>query len=64
MVENSKTKVMIYLINYLRQAFCKHEFVYEENYCESSDDMGGYRNGYKVNRTCKKCGWYKRYWKF
>ena len=55
---------MIYLINYIRQAFCKHEFVYEENYYETSDDMGGSRNGYKVNRTCKKCGWYKRYWKF
>jgi hypothetical protein len=55
---------MIHLINYLRQVFCKHEFVYEEQYCEHEDNSGTVRQGTKVNRTCKKCGWYKRYWKF
>jgi len=52
------------MINYIRQLFCIHEFVYEEQYCNHSDDLGGSRRGLKVNRTCNKCGWFKRYWKF
>ena len=52
------------IVNFIRQCFCKHEFEYEEVMYKSSNDMGGSREGIKVSRTCRKCGWHKAYWKF
>jgi len=53
-------KKMRYLINYLRQAFCKHDFEYHEK--EGVTDYKGV--GTKVYMRCKKCGYHQNHWKF
>lgn len=54
---------MRWLINYLRQCFCKHEFQKSETYAESVGDISSKR-GMKVSLYCPKCGYHKSFWKF
>lgn len=57
---------MRWLINYIRQCFCKHEFEKEE--IEVLPKNISLRNialyNIKVSMTCKKCGYHYRYYKF
>lgn len=53
------------IINYLRSLWCTHEFEYDEIHYQTfgyNDEI--IKQGMKVSRTCKKCGWHKSYWKF
>ncbi len=54
---------MRFLIWYIRSCFCEHKWDYDEHqvYLE-----GTFRDkqGIKVSRTCKICGWHRSYWKF
>lgn len=52
-----------WLVNYIRQCRCKHEWVKEEAVARYRDSFGGIRN-VRVVMTCKKCGWRKKYWKY
>ena len=53
------------IINYIRQIFCKHDFIVNEGYCESNNDITGWVcKGTKVYMRCKKCGWHTSHWKF
>ena len=56
---------MMHLIWYLRSAFCRHDWDYQESHMR---EYGNYssltREGIKVSATCKKCGWHRKYWKF
>lgn len=61
---NIKPTKMTYIINYIRRMFCKHEFQYDEKHSTHYIDDKITRQGTKVSRTCKKCGWHKSYWKF
>jgi hypothetical protein len=53
---------MRWLINYLRQVFCKHEWIISEGYVESPD--GWTKSGHKVYMRCTKCGYHQKHWKF
>ncbi len=55
---------MRWLINYIRQCFCKHELEFEECHAEFSNDMGAKRSGVKIAMLCTKCGYLKTKWKF
>jgi len=54
---------MRWLIEYIRSLFCKHDFEYENIEASSSSDFH-FREGVKVSRTCRKCGYHKSYWKY
>lgn len=54
---------MKWIINYLKQCFCKHEFRFEERQSKRATWYGE-REGLRVSRTCEKCGDHKSYWKF
>lgn len=54
---------MRFIINYLRQCFCKHQWKLEEKYI-SVRDLSGDKNSEKVSATCEKCCYHKSYWKF
>jgi len=57
---------MRWFINYLRQCFCKHKWVYEECDYKKYDAYGEevIFNNIKVSQTCKECGYHKSYFKF
>ncbi len=56
---------MRWLINYLRECFCKHDFEITQQKqmrawvkgWQKTDDI-------KVFYICKKCGYHKSWWKF
>mgnify|MGYP000967855646 FL=1 len=49
---------MRWLVNYLREAFCKHDFEYEEKYMVKGNGYGGVEySGEVVYKRCKKCGY-------
>lgn len=54
------------IILMIRQAFCKHNWEYEEQDYTARDSYTGrlLRSGIRVSCTCKECGWHKSYWKF
>ena len=52
------------LISWLRSCFCKHEFEYNEEKYTTKIEGDLIKEGLKVARTCKKCGWHKSYWKY
>jgi len=52
---------MITIINYIRQMFCKHDFLIEEGHVKSD---GFLKSGTKVYMRCKKCGWHTKHWKY
>ena len=55
---------MRWLVNYLRQCFCKHELEFEEGrYCGTEFGIVVEENTV-VSQTCKKCGYHKSYKKF
>lgn len=55
---------MRYIIDYIRQIFCKHDWLIEEMPCQITDYEGKImRTGEKVYMRCKKCGYHKRHWK-
>jgi len=51
------------IINFFRQCFCKHEFIYEEIFGRLEFPKT-IKEKTRISRTCKKCGWHKAYWKF
>ena len=53
---------MRYLIDYFRQAFCKHDWLIEEHKAESNIIF--HKEGVKVYMRCKTCGYYKSHWKY
>jgi len=55
---------MRWLINYVRQCFCKHDFKSEELWHSHTSDFGYSREGPKISLLCKKCGYHKSFWKF
>jgi hypothetical protein len=56
---------MRWLIDYLRQSFCKHEWLIEEEYFKETDTLFKKRyNIPKVYMRCKKCGYHKNHWKY
>lgn len=56
---------MRFIINYIRECFCNHDFKYDEEYCEELKYFQTIKtSGTKVSKTCKKCGYHKSYWKF
>ncbi len=52
------------LVNYLRQAFCPHVFIYAEAVCIEQTEGYETRRALKVSATCKACGYHRSYWKF
>ena len=59
------------LINWLRQVFCKHDWLVEEKnfrvqYMHPFDfqPVGDYSDQTRVSLTCKKCQWHKYYKKW
>lgn len=61
---------MVWLVNYLRQVFCKHEFKYEEKtYIVRpiyllNGMVGEKHTNTQVYQICMKCGYHKSYWKY
>jgi hypothetical protein len=61
---------MKWLIHYIRQCFCKHDFEKSEGQGQESawsyelDKSVITRSGTKVSLLCKKCGHHKSFWKF
>ena len=60
---------MRFLINYIRQCFCRHDFERSEyEYSDVERDINGLtkskRDGIKVSLICKKCSYYSSFWKF
>ena len=53
---------MIWLINYFRKCFCKHEFEKEEGWCKIYDVFEP-KEGVRVSLLCLKCGYHKSFWK-
>jgi len=51
------------IISYIMQILCKHDFLYEEKWCKFNRTFRS-KEGTKISRTCKKCGYHKTYWKF
>ena len=49
---------MRWLVNYLRQIFCQHDWYIEEWRMKTD-----FRQGQKVYMRCKKCGYHTRHWK-
>lgn len=60
-------KIMKALINYFREYFCKHQFEFEDYFIKGSfernDKIVEYSRGVKRFIYCKKCGYYKVFWK-
>lgn len=53
------------LFLYLRQCFCKHDFLANEKMVEERTDDGHvYARGIKVSIICKKCGYHNNFWKY
>lgn len=51
------------LVNYIRQIFCKHDWITDEGYTQS--ELGSMdRSGMKVYMRCKKCGYHQNHWKY
>jgi len=57
---------MRWLVNYIRQVFCKHEFIANEGYVKGGYDVifGQDKSGIKVSMICPKCGYHKNFWKY
>lgn len=54
---------MRWLINYIRQCFCKHDWHFEEAWYEVKGDFIGTKKDEKVYMRCKKCGYHQKHWK-
>ena len=52
---------MRFFIHYIRQCFCKHDFLIEEGRVSSD---GFSKQGIKVYMRCRKCGYHTKHWKF
>jgi C4-type Zn-finger protein len=55
---------MRWLINYLRECFCKHDFHVDEKKVNQYDGNIIEKSGIKVYLLCKKCGYHKNHWKY
>jgi hypothetical protein len=60
---------MKFIINYLRECFCKHDWKTEEKECtivtkNCFDDAIFSNKITRVSVTCTKCGYHKNYTKF
>jgi len=52
------------LINYFRQAFCKHDWIVEEVIVNEHQGIFNTRtNTIRVYMRCKKCGYHTKHWK-
>lgn len=52
------------IVNYLRQVFCKHDFIISEGKATTQNGFGNTKEGIKVYMICKKCGYHSNHWKF
>jgi hypothetical protein len=52
---------MRWLINYLRQCFCKHEFTRDQISVFNAYSNSNRPDYYEVHFECKKCGYHKKY---
>jgi hypothetical protein len=50
---------MKYIVNYIRQLFCKHDWLTEES--KVDHECG---TATRVYMRCKKCGYHQKHWKF
>ena len=50
---------MRFIVNYIRQVFCKHDWLIEEKFTDSN-----LKRGTKVYMRCKKCGYHQKHWKY
>lgn len=55
---------MRWLVNYIRQCFCKHDFQKNEGRYKVTGDYGSLKEGVKISLLCKKCGYHKSFWKY
>ena len=55
---------MIWLMNYFRQVFCKHEYTYDETEVTVTTSGYGKKQGLKISMLCKKCGYHRNTWKY
>jgi hypothetical protein len=55
---------MRWLINYLLECFCIHDFEITEQKFDIKDYYAGISNNTRVYMRCKKCGYHKKHWKF
>jgi RNase P subunit RPR2 len=53
-----------WLVNYVRQCLCKHEWEQEQSRAVSKGWLGNTYDSVRVSLTCTKCGWHRRYWKY
>lgn len=53
---------MRWLLNYLRQMFCIHEWEYDEAHVTFGENKE--KEGTRVFARCKKCGYHETYWKY
>ena len=56
--------ILKWLINYIRQCFCKHEFEKEEIFFKHEGRHGAHIHDFKISLLCKKCGYHKSFWKY
>lgn len=54
---------MRWLMNYLRQTFCKHEFDKTEEFCNYAGEFRD-QSGPKVSLLCRKCGYHRCFWRY
>lgn len=54
------------LFLYIRQCFCKHDFIVEEEYVEENIEglTKTTKTGPKVYMRCKNCGYHMSHWKY
>lgn len=55
---------MRWLVNYIRQCFCQHEWKLEELPASVFEDRILVKRSVKVSATCQKCGYHRSYWKW
>ena len=60
---NKRYVIMREIINYLRQCFCKHDWIVEEKFIESHGVFTE-KQDVKIYMRCKKCGYHTKHWKF
>ena len=54
---------MRYLINYIREAFCKHDWLVEETKNCTVETPVRDKTGTKVYMRCRRCGYHQKHWK-
>lgn len=55
---------MRWLMNYLRQCFCRHDFKTEEHPNVQYDGWSWTVTGDRVSLLCSRCGYHRSFWKW